>query len=143
MSDPDARAEALRWMDYANGDLLSAREVLIQKVFPRRLACSLAQQAAEKAIKAALTFEGVDFPLTHDLDALRFLLPDGWRVKDGFSSQGALSFWSVEARYPTDYEDPIQSDAETAVEMAIAVWDAIVGDLASRGLEFEGEPPDA
>lgn len=137
MSETDRVAEARRWLDYAYGDLVSAREVLRQGVFPRRLACSLAQQAAEKAIKAALTLEGVHFPLKHDLDALRLLLPDGWRIKSEFVDLGSLTFWSVEARYPTDFADATRSDAEKAVEMAGAVWDVIIHDLHARGFEYE------
>jgi HEPN domain-containing protein len=38
--------------------------------------CWFAQQAAEKALEAALVLEGIKFPLRHDLDALRNLLPD-------------------------------------------------------------------
>ena len=42
-----------------------------------RHACWLSQQAAEKALKAALVLERVEFPFTHDLDALRNLLRCG------------------------------------------------------------------
>lgn len=44
---------------------------------PRHV-CWLAQQAAEKALKAALVLEDIAFPFTHDLDALRNRLPGSW-----------------------------------------------------------------
>ena len=44
-------------------------------IVPRHV-CWLAQQAAEKAIKAVLVFLQIDFPRSHDLDALRNLAPD-------------------------------------------------------------------
>ena len=44
---------------------------------PRHV-CWFSQQAAEKALKAALVYEEEDFSYTHDLDALRGLLPSSW-----------------------------------------------------------------
>ncbi|MDR7489356.1 MAG: HEPN domain-containing protein [Armatimonadota bacterium] len=66
--------------------------------FVPRHVCWLAQQAAEKALKAALILEGVDFPFRHDLDALRNLLPEGWSVKDEHPDLTELTEWAVEAR---------------------------------------------
>ena len=43
---------------------------------PRHVAYH-AQQAAEKAIKAILVFEQVEFPFTHELNALRHLTRAG------------------------------------------------------------------
>ncbi|MCY4615587.1 MAG: HEPN domain-containing protein [Chloroflexi bacterium] len=40
-------------------------------------ACFHSQQAAEKALKAALVLEGIEFPYVHDLTRLRNLLPRG------------------------------------------------------------------
>ena len=81
MSDPEYREEALRWLRFAREDLAEAERLLrFPDAVPRHI-CWLAQQAAEKALKAALILEGVEFPYRHDLDALRNLLPDGWAVK--------------------------------------------------------------
>ena len=50
-------------------------------VIAPRHACWHAQQAAERALKTALVLEGIDFHFTHDLNALRNLLPDSWTVR--------------------------------------------------------------
>ena len=43
----------------------------------------------------------IEFPFTHDLDRLRDLLPEGWRVKTEFPDLAELTIWAVEARYPS------------------------------------------
>ena len=62
----------------------------------------LAQQAAERALKAALAPEGSDFPFTHDLNALRNLLPASWTVRAEHVDMAELTDWAVQARYPDE-----------------------------------------
>ena len=45
-----------RWLRYAREDLLAADAMLTQPDFWPRHVCSLAQQAAEKALKAVLVY---------------------------------------------------------------------------------------
>ena len=81
MSDPDpAVADALRWLRYSTEDLDVARVLLASSPLVPRHVCWLAQQSAEKALKAALVLEGVAFPFTHDLDALCNRLPGPGRL---------------------------------------------------------------
>src|SRR5690606_41165325 len=80
MSTSDHR----RWLDYALSDLAAAKTLLANPDHYPRQVCYLAQQAAEKALKAALVREQVDFPFSHDLDRLRNLLPPSWRVKAAY-----------------------------------------------------------
>ena len=78
------QSEARRWISYAESDLKAARALLGSvEFFPRQI-CFFAQQGAEKAIKAILVFEDVNFPKNHDLDRLRDLIPEGWKVKEQF-----------------------------------------------------------
>lgn len=53
------REDALQWLRYAGEDLEQARRILEQEGFAPRRAAWLAQQAAEKALKAALVLERV------------------------------------------------------------------------------------
>lgn len=76
MSADERTLEAQRWLRYSIDDLVTAELVLGNSKAAPRQACLLAQQAAEKALKAVLIFESVEFPKTHDLDALRNLVPD-------------------------------------------------------------------
>ncbi len=81
MSGPEIVCEAKRWLRYAAEDIDVAQSLLASNESAPRHICFLAQQAAEKALKAALVFEDVDFPFRHDLDALRNFLPDSWSVR--------------------------------------------------------------
>lgn len=54
-------AEAHRWLRQAQDDLFGARAMLDRDDVAPRLACFLAQQAAEKAIKAASPRSGERF----------------------------------------------------------------------------------
>ncbi len=50
-----------RWLQYAREDLRAAAEILGREVFLPRHACWMAQQAAEKVLKAVLVFHQIDF----------------------------------------------------------------------------------
>ncbi len=133
MTEPKALAETRRWLRFCHEDLAGARGSLGLDTGAPRHACWLAQQAAEKAIKAALVFLQIDFPKTHDLDALRNRLPGDWQTRDTCADLAGLSQWAVEARYPGNWPEASPSDASAAVEGADAVIQAITGDLESRG----------
>jgi HEPN domain-containing protein len=101
----------------------------------------LAQQAAEKALKAVLVYVQVDFPWVHDLDALRNLIPEGWTVRHGHADLAALSEWAVEARYPSRHaQDPTPDDARGAVEEAREVYESARNDLGIRGVPVPSGP---
>ena len=74
MNDPERLREGRRRLRFAREDLDVAKELLGgQRI---RHACFCAQQAAEKALKAALLLEGLEIPYIHDLNAVRNRLPD-------------------------------------------------------------------
>ena len=58
---------AVWWLRLALGDLAAARGLLLAEGVAPRQAAYLAQQAAEKALKATIALEGGEPPLTHDL----------------------------------------------------------------------------
>ena len=123
MSDPDpVVADALRWLRYSTEDLNVARVLLASSPSVPRHVCWLAQQSAEKALKAALVLEGVAFPFTHDLDALRNRLPESWPVHTTHSDLAELTQWAVETRYPGDWpevtgEDAVRAEREASVSV--------------------------
>ena len=65
-----------------------------------RNACRLAQQAAEKSLKAAFVPGGMDFPYIHDLDKLRNLLPAGWPAKETRPNMTVFTRHAIETRRP-------------------------------------------
>ena len=138
MSEPEHHVETRRWLRYADEDLNAAEGSLrLSGMLPRHV-CWLAQQATEKALKAVLIFEQLDYPRRHDLDLLIGLIPAGWSVKQTQADLARLTEWSVEARYPGDWPDATDVDAQLAVQTARIVVDAVSRDLAHRGVATDG-----
>ncbi|MCY3905167.1 MAG: HEPN domain-containing protein [Caldilineaceae bacterium] len=104
MSGPELLArKAQRWLRFATENLDAAQRMLADRSSAPRHVCWHAQQAAERALKAALAPEGIDFPFTHDLNALRNLLPASWTVRAEHVDMAELTEWAVQARYPGEW----------------------------------------
>jgi len=97
-----------------------------------------AQQAAEKALKGALTYAGVRFEDTHRLNALAALLPVDWDTRRASNALAELSRYAVQTRYPDlDEPEPTAEEARTAITQAHAVQQAIRRDLEAHGFPFQ------
>ncbi len=136
MSDRAPETElGQRWLELARGDLASATRLAeAGEQGPPRNACYFAQQAVEKAIKAALASAQVDFPYTHDLDRLRQLVPDDWVRVKGLRDLASLTRYAVRWRYPNDQDAPTTDDAQAAVAQARRIVEEISLDLADHGV---------
>src|SRR3990172_4521121 len=132
MSETERTTEARRWLAFATGDLANA-ELLAEDESGARNATWLAQQAAEKSLKAALVFLGIAFPPRHDLNLLQALLPDGWSVRGRQLELADLTSWTIVARYPGDWPEPTLADARGAVAQARDVLSLILLDMRSEG----------
>ncbi len=132
MSEPERLRETGRWLRFAREDL-SAAERTVERREISRHACFLSQQAAEKAVKAALVFLQVEFPYRHDLALLQTYLPDGWLLKGAPADLDDLSQWAVESRYPGSPREASQDDAETAVGLARVAYETVLEDLERHG----------
>jgi len=135
-ADRQEALEANRWMAFAHEDLGAARALLERKDLPPRLACFHAQQAAEKALKALLVVANISFPKTHDLIALKKLMPEDRDLGAGDDVLGRLSSWAIDVRYPGDAPEANQSDAQQAINEAMAVLEAAV--LVSKARKIGG-----
>lgn len=127
-----ARDEALRWMKYAEEDLAVARALLSDESTPPRHACYNAQQAAEKALKAAIALMDIEPPKSHNLDSLRFTLPGGWHVQGHFPELSQLTDWNAMGRYPGAWPEATRDDAAAALELAEGVYECIRKDFVIR-----------
>ena len=86
-----------------------------------RVACGLAHQAAEKAIKALLVVANIDPPKPHDLLRLvRMLSADAAGPFLDLDLE-ELTRWAIEGRYPEDLDEAVRKDATRAVELAAQV----------------------
>lgn len=121
-ADPDhIIVEARGWLTYARDDLRAAEALLARDEVAPRIVCFHAQQAVEKAIKAVLVLRSIPFGKTHDLIALRQLLPENVDVGMTDDALAELSEWAVQPRYPGDSIVVDAAAAMRAVEQAKAI----------------------
>jgi HEPN domain-containing protein len=101
----------------AAGDLLVAQKLVHDPEVDDDPVGFHSQQSVEKALKVALTLEGIDFPKTHDLDYLAMLADrSSVEVSAEITSAGWLTPWAAEFRYD---DAPLGAlDRERAIEIA-------------------------
>jgi HEPN domain-containing protein len=110
----DERAEAIRtlvaqWIHWARSDLVLAQMTEDERLLPEILAFH-AQQAAEKALKALLVHDQVEFPRTHVIAVLLNLCARaGYQESENLLDALTLTRYAVATRYPSE-EDPITRD---------------------------------
>lgn len=116
----------------ASDDEAAAKAMLETDAVSDAIVCFHAQQAVEKALKAALAARGVDFPFTHDLAGLIELCGnEGLTVSSDLNDADRLTPYGVRIRYGG--EDPGTVDPGTAVgwaHVAVAWASAAVSDPA-------------
>ena len=119
------------WLNRARSNLLLAKSEK-QGVYLEDL-CFDAQQAAEKAVKALLIHQGVDYPYVHDLAQLLTLVHQGGQeVPESVKQAAKLTRYAMVTRYPGALEPVIQEEYKEAVAIAEEVvrW---VGEIVGRG----------
>lgn len=111
VSDPRA------WAERAEEDFILARTALRSKKPLTSGVCFLAQQCAEKYIKALRISKGWEFPKTHDVLMLNNLCSAaGIFLEIDAKHLNTLTDYAVRTRYPG--EPPTVEDAKEAVELA-------------------------
>lgn len=126
------RREVARWLRYAQEDLREARRLVARSDAVPRHPAWLAQQGAEKALKAVLVCEQIPFPRTHNLSTVFNLIPAHWQVREVAADLERLSEYAVESRYPADVPDITAAEAAEAVRDAVRLADAVTADLKQR-----------
>lgn len=109
-----------RWMAFARSDLKLAKEGCRPGIRLEGL-CYLAQQAAEKAVKAVLMHAGVDFPRVHQIQTLLEYLPLDVVLPTSVRDASDLSDYAVEGRYPQNFEDVTKAEYRAALDKSRAV----------------------
>ena len=106
------------WLLHAESDLKLAKLALDQGILPEQI-CFHAQQAVEKSMKAALLSSSVDFPFSHDLEELIYILEHaGIDLPSGLREAGTLTPYAVESRYPGYWGEIAKNDVVDAIELA-------------------------
>lgn len=124
------RAEGARWLEQAQVDLKWARHLLEQGAY--YLVCFLAQQVAEKTLKAFLYAQGEELVIGHSVRQLcqragerdaQFLVQlDAWALLDTYY---------IPTRYPNGLPGGIPANVynKTAAEGALALAEAVVAQV--------------
>lgn len=129
--NPALVAETRDWLIKASEDL-EASELLSKAALPALVAFH-AQQAAEKALKAFLTWHDHEFLKTHDLDILgddRVAIDSTLATVS--SAVSPISRYAIESRYPGVWPKPTAADAREALRLARAMYDAVVVRLPAQ-----------
>lgn len=122
----DLSLKVREWVLKAENDLSNARHTLTMEVnCPFDTVCFHAQQTAEKYIKAFLVFHGIDFPKTHDLVVLAKLALNAALNDLVITDVQPLNRYSVEARYPGEWDPIDRAEAEQAVACAVKARSAV------------------
>jgi len=142
MRPPDGLwASVQEWMGFAARDLQAA-EILLATPGQESNACFLAQQAAEKALKAYLVALGEgSVPRTHDLWTLAGLVHGRGGVAPPDACLAGLDQFAVTPRYP-GAEAATHDTAEAAVGSARAVVEHVLAQLPAQDEEQAGDGAD-
>jgi HEPN domain-containing protein len=106
-------------LNHAESDLRLAKLAANDPYIIGGQVCFHAQQAAEKSIKAALLFRGIEFPLTHDIEELLKLAEDqGVIIPEEVQEADHLTPYAVETRYPGYLQEITGDDVSNALRIA-------------------------
>jgi HEPN domain-containing protein len=136
--ESDSAGTALEWLRRARSNLSRARQPKPEEAVWEDL-CFDAEQAAEKALKAALAFRRIDFPRTHNLRILLDLLrAGGVEVPPELEEAIHLSVYATMLRYPGEAEPVSEADYRLALETAETVVRWAAG-VIGEGIRDSGE----
>jgi HEPN domain-containing protein len=115
-----------QWLEKAENDFNLASELLSEKRPYLEAIGFHSQQAAEKYLKAFLVHHQIEFPKTHNLDEILDLVesvnPD---IAKTLKDINELNPYGVDIRYPEDFVEISDEEANRAVELASKVMDKI------------------
>lgn len=134
---PDARIEGLRWLEQAEADRHGAQLLFDGGSF--HLACFVAQQVAEKALKAFIYAQGEELVVGHSVEALsRWAAEFDADFERLRGTVAPLDGYYIPTRYPNGLPDSIpalvytQGAAEDAMRMADQVLQTVQQKLRGK-----------
>lgn len=128
--DPRRIEETTAWLQKAQLDLRAAQADMGAEPALVGDALFHCQQAAEKAMKALLTWHDQPFRRTHDLGELgRQCVSIDGTLEPLCLRAEPLTVFATVFRYPGDPGEPPRQEAEAAMRTARAVYDAILSRL--------------
>lgn len=128
--DPELVAETRGWLRRAAVDLGAGAVSCSANPPFAGDALFHAQQAAEKAMKAFLSWHGKPFRKTHNLAEIGLVCAEIDGALEPLLRRAALlTDYAWKYRYPGEPEDPPREEAEAALALAREVYEAILARL--------------
>lgn len=126
---------ALQWIKFARTDLRMAKATLQLSKTYKNGAAFLAQQGAEKIVKAYLTSKKIRVPKTHDMN---LLLKEVAKIDSVLAKKIArvdsLTIYAVAYRYPDAERKPLTvAKVEAAIEIAENAFTNCLAAIKSLG----------
>ncbi len=117
-SDSSIPGSPKEWLERAKSNLALARAEKPEGVFWEDM-CYNAQQAAEKALKAALQYYHITFRYIHDLEELiENFEKNGVAFPSDLKQATILTQYAIETRYPGHFDEITEDDYRQALEIA-------------------------
>ena len=138
MKPPDVvKMEFVRgWVRKAEDDFLAAKHLCVGGDDYVYGATFHAQQAAEKYLKTFLVWHQIEFPKTHDINALLKLAESAdSEIPHVLANATELTPYGVEYRYPGDYPDTTIDDAKQAISLVTLVRSEVLSRLPAGVLQ--------
>ena len=124
------------WIRKAESDFKTAAHLLKSSPDLAEGVAFHSQQAAEKYLKAFLVWHQIEFPKTHDIEALLKLagkVDD--KIPEILGDTVILTPYGVDYRYPGEYPEVTIADAKRALRLADCVRAEVRGRLPHHTLE--------
>lgn len=123
---PEGPSPAQRWFALAVDDLAAAHVLVANGSTALRIAGFLAQQAAEKALKAGLFAASVPAPRIHGLSQLLACYQGPGAPVIDADDLDVLDPWVIDGRYAADLPDLGRTEADELLQAAQRVLDAVL-----------------
>lgn len=128
--DPEVVAETKSWLEKAFSDLRTAKHSLTSKPPLTDASVFHSQQAAEKALKAFLTFHQKSFRKTHNLEELgRQCVKFDPLLEQSVNQAVPLTEYAWRYRYPGEPEDASIDEAQKAIDIAETLYKTVIKEL--------------
>jgi HEPN domain-containing protein len=124
---------AIQWIKYSRTDLNMAKASLELSREYKNVAAFLAQQSAEKVIKAYLTSKQIRVPKTHDMNLLlKEVSKMDVDLAKQLSKAESLTIYAVTYRYPDAQRKPLSAaKVRTAIKVAERVFNNCLAAMES------------
>jgi len=114
---------ALSWLKRANSNLIRSKSISGGEGVFLEDSCFDAQQCVEKSFKALCINHDIEFPQTHSISYLiSLLINSGIKIPKKIMNSAQLSDYSVETRYPGDYDEVTFEEYNEVVKIADDVY---------------------